>query len=107
MGAGIRFDSRGLHTMERRALHAAAAALLAIATDAAGLTVGFARDDYASSSGARAIVTADFNRDGWPDVAQANTGRNTVTVLLNRVGAGLARAVEIPVGAGPFDLATG
>src|SRR5687768_2567718 len=30
----------------------------------------------------RAVVTADFNRDGKPDLAVANAGSNTVSVLL-------------------------
>ena len=67
----------------------------------------FSRADYPSHAGARAIATADFNRDGWPDVAHANTGRDTVTVLLNGRGAGsLALSADIPVGHGPFDLVT-
>ena len=47
------------------------------------------RDDYASNLGARAIVSADFNRDGWLDVAHANLDRNSVTILLNQRGSGL------------------
>jgi hypothetical protein len=48
-----------------------------------------------------------LNRDGWPDVAHANIGRNSVTILLNQAGAGLARVADVAVGAGPFDLTTG
>jgi hypothetical protein len=70
-------------------------------------TPSFSRSDYQSHAGARAIATADFNRDGWADVAHANTGRDTVTVLLNGRGAGsLAIGADIPVGHGPFDLVT-
>jgi hypothetical protein len=64
----------------------------------------FARDDYASVTGARGIVAGDFDRNGWPDVAQANTGRNTVAILLNHSGA-LTKTFEVAVGTGPFDLA--
>src|SRR4051794_36792854 len=67
----------------------------------------FAKDDYASDAGARAIVAADFNRDGWLDVAQASLTTNSVTILLSHGGTGLVRAFEIPVGLGPFDLTTG
>ena len=66
----------------------------------------FSRDDYTSRAGARAIAMADFNRDGWLDVAHANTGGDTVTVLLNNKTGGLALSSDIPVGHGPFDIAT-
>ena len=90
-----------------QALAAAAALVLAVAGEAAAQTLTFARDDDPSHTGARAIVSADFNRDGWPDVAHANNGRNSVTILLNNAGAGLARFTDVAVGAGPFDLAGG
>ena len=54
-----------------RNLVAAASLLLAFQADALAQDVTFARDDYASFAGARAIVSADFNRDGLPDVALA------------------------------------
>ena len=66
----------------------------------------FAKDDYASDAGARAIVAADFNRDGWLDVAQASLTTNSVTILLSHGGTSLVRTFEIPVGLGPFDLTT-
>ena len=69
-------------------------------------TVTFERNDYASDVGARAVAAADFNRDGWLDIAHANLDGNGVTVLLNRGGSSFARAVDVPVGAGPFDLTT-
>ena len=73
----------------------------------AAQTLTFSRQDYASREGARALVSADFNRDGRPDLAHANTGRNTVTILLGGDGGSLSEAFDIPVGAGPFDLTTG
>jgi len=85
---------------------AAVTFLLALAVDVAAQPISFARTDVPSVSGARAIATEDFNRDGWPDIAHANTGRNSVTVLLNRAGAGFAPAIDLPVGVGPFDLTT-
>ena len=57
-------------------------------------------------SRARAIAAADFDRNGWPDIAQANTGRNTVTILLNTNGV-FARGADVAVGLGPFDITTG
>ncbi len=85
------------------------AAVLALAVGSAqGQTVDFASTPYGSTTGARGAVAVDLNVDGWLDLATANTGRNTVAILLNRgEGAGFAPPVEIPVGAGPFDIAAG
>ena len=81
-----------------------------------GLTAGlasaqsleFASLTQPSTTGARGAVAVDLNRDGWLDLATANTGRNTVVILLNRGdGSGFLPAREIPVGTGPFDIAAG
>jgi VCBS repeat protein/FG-GAP repeat protein/Big-like domain-containing protein len=91
----------------RTARMAMAVAAIAGVTRVAGAQqLTFARDTYASFTGARAMATGDFDRNGWPDVAQANAGRNTVTILLNQQGT-LKNAFDIPVGAGPFDIVTG
>jgi hypothetical protein len=79
---------------------------------AAGLvhaqTLDFSTSTHASPTGARDAVAADLNRDGWPDLATANTGRNTIAILLNRGdGTGFGPAQEIAVGAGPFDIDAG
>src|SRR4051812_38077735 len=68
--------------------------------------LSFSAENYPAAIGARAIASGDFDRNGWPDVAQANTGANSVTVLLNRGGT-LTRSADIPVGAGPFAMTTG
>ena len=77
------------------------------ASTLAAQTLTFSRQDHASREGARAVVSADFNRDGRPDLAHANTGRNTVTILLGGDGGNLAETFDLAVGAGPFDLTTG
>jgi hypothetical protein len=59
---------------------------------AAAPSATFDRDDYASFAGARGIVVDDFDRNGWPDIAQANTTRNSVTILLNHTMAHLANS---------------
>ena len=82
-------------------------ASLAMSSVASAQPPTFARADYGSHAGARAIVSADFNRDGWVDVAHANTGGDTVTILLNGRGTGaLTLSSDIPVGHGPFDITT-
>lgn len=62
------------------------------------------RDEYASSAGARAAVVADFDRDGWADLAHATLDTASVSILLNGGGERLAFARDVPVDAGPFDL---
>ena len=64
------------------------------------------RQDFRSVAGARSIVAADFDRNGWVDLAHANIGRNSVTVLLNqgRSAPAFAQAYEIAVGLAPFAL---
>jgi hypothetical protein len=93
------------HVLHRQIL--GVAFVLALTADATAQTLTFARADVASVAGARAIVSGDFNRDGRPDLAHANIGRNTVTILLNRGADGVRRAVDVSVGAGPFDIAAG
>jgi len=90
----------------RRIALCAALLLAASAQSAAAQSAAFDRDDYASFAGARGIVVGDFDRNGWPDIAQANATRNTVTILLNHDGA-LTKASDIPVSRGPFDIASG
>ena len=80
---------------------------LGLSAAAGAQVLTFARDDYGSDTGARAMVSADFNRDGWLDVAEANLTTNSVTILFSHGGSTLVRAFEIPVGLGPFDLTTG
>src|SRR5688572_32504440 len=63
---------------------------------------------YPAPLGARDLVSVDLNRDGWLDVATANTGRNAVVLFINRgPGGGFDAPREIGVGIGPFDLSTG
>jgi hypothetical protein len=50
--------------------------------------LSLARTDYPSAPGPRAIASADFNRDGAIDLALADNGEKSVTILLNFTGAG-------------------
>ena len=45
-----------------------------------GPIAAFEYADYPAGRGARAIVAADFNRDGWPDVASAAIDTAAVSV---------------------------
>ena len=69
----------------------------------------FARTDVASIPQPRAIAVADFDRDGYPDLAQAGTGNRSVGIWLNRTqaGAGFERFRTIVVGGGPFEMVAG
>src|SRR4051812_5782578 len=106
MGSDTALGWVSLRHRWHRALLAGVPLLLALAVDARAQSISFTRTDVPSVSGGRGIATADFDRDGRPDVAQANTGRDTVTILLNR-GDGLTRVGDVAVGAGPFDVVAG
>src|SRR5215213_2140586 len=87
---------------------------LAVLTLAAGRpqaqtqTLDFSTSVYTSTAGARDAVAVDLDRDGWPDLVTANTGRNAIAILFNRGdGTGFTLPQEIPVGAGPFDIDAG
>lgn len=70
-------------------------------------TLSLSRRDYPVSPAPRGIVAADFNRDGAMDLALANTGRDSVSVLLNLTGRGqgFVQTYDIVLGGGPFDIA--
>lgn len=81
-----------------------AAVLLCTSSIASAQTPAFHRTDVASFDGARGVAVADFDGNGWADVAQANNGRNNVSILLNINGT-LTHTAGIPVGTGPFAIA--
>ena len=88
--------------------------LLVLAASAAGAqtpSLGF-RYDFPANSEPRAIISADFNRDGFPDLALAGIGRDSIMVLFHHGvedgdGQLFRRGEEIVVGGGPYDLAVG
>jgi hypothetical protein len=68
--------------------------------------------DYAAGSGAVSVTTGDFNSDGILDLAVANSGSSSVSVLLGNGSGGLADGkfaakVDYTVGANPRSVTTG
>jgi hypothetical protein len=65
--------------------------------------------DYPASAGAdpqtNAVVAADLNGDGRPDLAVTGQGSNTVSVLLNHGDGTFAPALDYPVGSAPAAVA--
>src|SRR5579872_6530850 len=55
----------------------------------------------------QAVVTADFNNDGRLDLATANAGGNTVSVLLGDGRGGFGAANHFAAGPGPRSMAVG
>jgi hypothetical protein len=90
----------------RSAVAALLSTMVAAAAAQAAAPLTFVKADFPGDSGARAIVTADFDLDGAADFATANTGANRVDVFMNNefTGGGFT-LTRYPVGAGPFDLA--
>ena len=67
---------------------------------------------FATGTGPAALAVGDFNGDGKPDLAVANAGGNTVSVLLNTTAMGattptFAAQQTFAVGAAPAALAVG
>jgi hypothetical protein len=54
----------------------------------------------------RGIVMADFNSDGKADVAVANSGSNTITVLTGNGNGTFTTLISIPTPPGPSGIAT-
>jgi Bacterial type II and III secretion system protein/FG-GAP-like repeat len=67
----------------------------------------FPRSDYPVGQLPAAIATADFNGDGYADMAVANETDNTVSILLNDGAGSFTDGEVIPVPAAPVALVTG
>lgn len=61
--------------------------------------------DYGVGSSPGGVTSADFNDDGWLDLAVANMLSNNVSVLLNKGDGTYLVAVNYPVGSQPWAIA--
>jgi hypothetical protein len=67
-------------------------------TAAAAVTVG---------TSPRHIATADFNNDGFIDLAVANGGSSSVSIRLGNGAGGFTGTTEVAIGSNPFQVAVG
>jgi hypothetical protein len=69
------------------------------------------KTNYTVGSGPVGVAAADFNSDGFMDLAVANNGGfgtgSTVSVLMNNAAGGFNPALTIPGGAMPYKIAAG
>jgi uncharacterized protein YjdB len=63
--------------------------------------------NYPVGTNPTAIVTGDFNGDGLADLAVANTGSNSVTLLSGQANGAFGNAHTIEIGSQPTVLASG
>jgi hypothetical protein len=75
-----------------------------IALGPAGL-LSFALSNLPASTGPQALAAADFNLDGKLDLAAANAGAGTVSILLGNGNGTFAPKVDYPAGAQPVAVA--
>jgi hypothetical protein len=63
--------------------------------------------DYTAGASPYAVVAADFNHDNFQDLAVANVGSSTVSVLLGNGDGTFDPALNFATGYGPLSLAVG
>ena len=101
---------RPLTAWRRLAAPLYAAALLVPGPVAADTCSGLAfgpQSAQATGTAPAAVVAADFNRDGKMDVVTADSGSNSVSLLLGNGSGGLALTFSTGTGANPIDVVAG
>jgi outer membrane protein assembly factor BamB len=71
-----------------------------------GLGLG-AQSPGATQAGPAAVAVGDFDRNGWLDVAAANSSAGTVTILLGNGAGGLTPLASPTAGGTPVDIVAG
>lgn len=66
----------------------------------------FPETTIATGNDPLAVVSADFNRDGYPDLAVVNHASNSVTILLGNGNGTFNNIGTLPTGNGPVALVT-
>ncbi len=69
--------------------------------------VSFKATPYSTGMSPIGVITADFNGDGKPDLAIANSGDNTVSILLNNGDGTFTAQPTLVAGSVPYSLAAG
>ena len=83
------------------------AALVAFPGSVRGQGVGFAQNSFPTGGSPNGVAVGDFNGDGKLDLAIANKGDNTVSILLGDGKGGFAAKVDFATAAGPTGVAVG
>jgi hypothetical protein len=87
----------------RRSLPALAL-LSSLPCAASAQTYVFGRADFPTGINPAAAVVADFNGDGKPDLAAANQGANTISILLGKADGTFASKMDFATGLSPISL---
>jgi hypothetical protein len=82
---------------------------LVVAVAPAVALTEFAPATFPLAAGAhpQAVAVGDFNGDGVPDIATANAGDDSVSLLLGNGAGGYSAATSFAVGQAPVSIATG
>ena len=80
---------------------------MCVVSSASGQTYLFGRADFPSGIGPESAIVADFNGDGRPDLAVANSGENTVSILLGKGDGTFASRRDFATGKTPISVVAG